>query len=202
MKSRLTRKLSQIEGFEDPRISLEQYMTPPQLASDILHTAYMRGDIEDKKVLDLGTGTGILAIGSALMGGNVVAVETDKEALNIARENAVKLDLENFIDFREKDVEKIGGCIEDVDTVVMNPPFSVHSDSDILFFRKAVEVADSVYTVSHPGLRSRIKNFVGNSEHRIEALDSYSISLPPTYGFHTEEARETDVDLLITRKED
>jgi putative methylase len=177
---------------------LEQYITPPQLAADILHTAWMQSDIEGKKVIDLGAGTGIFAVGAALLGADeVVAVEKDEDALEIAETNAEELDVGNEISFIQSDIEDFE---DSGDTVVMNPPFSVHSDIDIGFIQKAIDTGDNVYSVSHPGARKSIKDFVGNSHHVLEALEEYEISLPPTYGFHTEENRETNIDVLITRE--
>ncbi len=197
-KSQLAIKLSKVEEFQQPKISLEQYITPPQLAADILHTAWMQEDIEGRKVVDLGTGTGIFAIGAALLGAEkVVAVEKDEDALEIAKENAEKLDVADEIRFVRSDIDDFE---ENFDTVIMNPPFSVHSDIDIGFIQKAIEIGNSVYSVSHPGARKSIKDFVANSDHVLEALEEYEISLPPTYGFHTEENRETKIDVLITRK--
>jgi len=197
-KSQLAIKLSQVEEFQQPKISLEQYITPPQLASDILHTAWMQGDIEGRKVVDLGTGTGIFAIGAALLGAKkIVAVEKDEAAIEIAKGNAESLGVKSEIRFVKADIEDFK---ENCDTVIMNPPFSVHSDIDIGFIQKAIEIGESVYSVSHPGARKSIKDFVANSDHVLEALEEYEISLPPTYGFHTEENRETEIDVLITRK--
>lgn len=197
-KSQLAIKLSKVEEFRQPKISLEQYITPPQLAADILHTAWMQGDIEGKKVIDLGSGTGIFAIGMALLGAeDVLAVEKDEDSIEIAKENAESLGVESKIRFVGSDIEDFK---ESGDTVIMNPPFSVHSDIDIGFIQKAIEVGNNVYSVSHPGARKSIKDFVANSEHVLEALEEYEISLPPTYGFHTEENRETKIDVLITRK--
>ena len=197
-KSELAIKLSKVSDFEEPRISLEQYITPPQLAADILHTAYMQGDIEGKKVVDLGAGTGIFAIGAALLGAEeVVAVEVDEDALEIARENAEELGVREEIEFMDSQVQEFNG---EFDTALMNPPFSVHSDIGIKFIEKAIELSDTVYSVSHPGARKSIKEFVANSSHVLEALEEYTVSLPPTYGFHTEEGRETEIDVLITRK--
>lgn len=197
MKSQLIRELSKVEGFEEPKISLEQYITPPQLAADILHTAYMNQDIEGKEVADLGAGTGIFSIGAALLGADVEAFDKDPDALDIAEENAARLDMEDFIRFSETDIEKVEG---EFDTVLMNPPFSVHSDIGITFFKKAVEISDAVYAVSHPGVREVIKDFVENSNHTLTALEEYTVSLPPTYGFHTDEGRETEVDVIITER--
>lgn len=195
-KAHLARKLSQVEDFDSPRVSLEQYLTPPSLAADLIFTAYMQQDIEGKEVLDLGTGTGILGIGAALMGGNVTAVEKDSDALEIARENAEELDAE--INFVESDVADFN---EEADTVVMNPPFSVHSDIGMKFVEKAANLADSVYMIANRGSREAIKDFVRNSSHDIKAVQEYTIGLPPTFGFHTEESRETPVDLIITKED-
>lgn len=197
-KAQLAIKLSKVEDFEQPKISLEQYITPPQLAADILHTAWMQGDIEGKKIIDLGTGTGIFSIGAALLNAEeVIAVDKDEDAIQIAKKNAEDLGVLDQIKFVKSDIEDFD---ERGDTVLMNPPFSVHSDIDIGFIKKAVELGNAVYSVSHPGARKSIKDFVANSEHVLEALEEYEISLPPTYGFHTEENRETKIDVLITRK--
>lgn len=194
MKSELKRKLSQVKDFEDPRISLEQYVTPPALAADLVFTAYMNQDLNGK-VLDLGTGTGIFAIGAALTGTEVKAVEKDPEALKIARENAEKIGVSENIDFVEKDVSEVTG---DFDTVLMNPPFSQHSDEGLKFWAKAVSVAEKVYAVSPSTGREGIKSFIDSSNHRVLELEEFKVDLPATYGFHTQESRETKVDLIIT----
>lgn len=47
-----------------------------------------QGDISSKTLLDLGTGSGILAIAAALLGfRRIVAVDSDREAAEVAREN-------------------------------------------------------------------------------------------------------------------
>lgn len=47
-------------------------------------------DVQEKKVLDMGCGSGILGIGAALMGAqNVLCVDIDKNATDIAAKNAV-----------------------------------------------------------------------------------------------------------------
>jgi len=198
VKTELKKQLSKVSDFKEPRISLEQYKTPSALAADLIFTAYMQQDIEGKKVADLGTGTGILAIGAALAGAKKVkAFEKDPEALKQAKNNAQKLGVRDFIDFIEADLEEIEG---DFDTVLMNPPFSVHSDVGLSFWGKATELGDKVYGISPRGAREPIKDFVGNSSHEILGVEAYSIGLPPSYGFHTEESRETPVDLIITGK--
>lgn len=196
MKAKLSRKLSQLQNFRSPRVELEQYMTPAALAADIIHTAYMQEDIEGRKVVDLGTGTGVLAIGAALSGaGEVVAVEKDREALEIARKNAAELGVEKDIEFVEEDVREHSG---EYDTCVMNPPFSVHSELGEDFFRKAFSIASHVYSLAPR--EQGIKDFAGEYQHEVLAVEPYTVELPATYGFHTQERRKTDMDFIITRR--
>ena len=54
--------LSQLSGFEAPKIHLEQYVTDATIASDVLFTASQEfDDIEDKLIVDLGAGAGALS---------------------------------------------------------------------------------------------------------------------------------------------
>ncbi|PSH02084.1 MAG: DNA methylase, partial [Nanohaloarchaea archaeon QH_8_44_6] len=169
-KSEIAIELSKLKGFENPKISLEQYMTPPELAADILHNAYMQDDIKGKEVLDLGTGTGILAIGAALLGADITAVEKDEEALEIAKENAEKAEVMDFIDFQKRDISEIK---EKHDTVLMNPPFSVHSDEGMNFLEKGFFSGRKVYSVIY-NVRSRaIKDFIEKSPHELLNWENY-----------------------------
>ncbi|HID66359.1 MAG TPA: hypothetical protein EYP32_06020, partial [Aquificaceae bacterium] len=53
---------------------------PPSLASEIVVTASLMGDLD--LVVDLGCGTGILAIASALLNAKAIGFDIDIEALN------------------------------------------------------------------------------------------------------------------------
>src|SRR5574341_121348 len=59
-------------------------------------------------LLDVGTGTGILAIAAAKLATNaqIVACDTDADAIEIARENAQLNNVENKIDFRVGNVDE------------------------------------------------------------------------------------------------
>lgn len=197
-KNHLARKLSEVEDFEDPKIKMEQYLTPAHLAADLIYTAYMQGDIENQKVVDLGAGTGMLSIGAALVGGDVTAVEKDKDSIPLLKSNAENLDVE--IDILNEDMSTVDSGF---DTVLMNPPFSVHSDLGMKFWEKAVSIGSKVYGISPRGKRSVIKDFVENSGFRVVATEGYTVSLPPTFGFHTEASQEIEVDIIIAeQKED
>ncbi|OYR64295.1 RNA methyltransferase, partial [Halorubrum ezzemoulense] len=87
-KRSLATKLGVVAGFERPDAALEQYPTPPELAAHIVHLADLHGDVEGRTVLDLGAGTGMLALAAALRGPDrVVGLELDGGALATARGN-------------------------------------------------------------------------------------------------------------------
>ena len=64
--------LQDVEGFEQPKIKLEQYETPAHIASRMVHTIEASfGDLQGKAVADLGCGCGMLTVGAALMGSGI-----------------------------------------------------------------------------------------------------------------------------------
>lgn len=84
--------------FTDPCISLEQYATSPELTSYIILAALQNEDIGyGKTVLDLGCGTGMLSIGSAIVGSSqIILVDCDEGAMAIARDNVEAMGIEEF----------------------------------------------------------------------------------------------------------
>jgi len=79
--------------FIDPNITLEQYATSPELTSYIIYSALQNEDIGyGRSVLDLGCGTGMLSIGSAIVGSSqVTLVDCDEGALAIAQANMLEM---------------------------------------------------------------------------------------------------------------
>jgi ribosomal protein L11 methyltransferase len=65
----------------------------------------LRTGFKPQTVLDFGTGSGILAIGAALSGARVEAVEIDEMAIEHARENAALNDVDELIEFRTRTSE-------------------------------------------------------------------------------------------------
>ena len=197
-KSELAQELSKIEGFEDPKISLEQYMTPSGLAADICYSAAMQEHF-DGSVVDLGCGTGILGISALLIGcRDVTFVEKDEEAVKILRENLERLGVDSsFYEVISEDIREIEQFF---DLVLMNPPFNVHSEEGLVFWEKAFEIGSVVYGMGSEGFYSSIKELSEN--YSFERIDSevYDVSLPATYGFHTELARDIRVEVLIFEK--
>ncbi|MDO8874446.1 MAG: METTL5 family protein [Methanoregula sp.] len=203
-------KLKQLEmtlqkaaGYTKPRPSLEQYMTPAPLAARLLYHALMKGDIEGKCVCDLGSGTGVLAIGAALLGAeSVKGVEKDPNAVVVAQENAALFGAEvEFIvaDIQDKTLPgKIGNC----DTVVMNPPFGaqkIHADRP--FIDLAITIAPVVYSIFNAGSTPFVKAFIRKRAEVAEQVGS-AFAIKRTFAFHTRDVLEFEVEILrLIRKQ-
>jgi release factor glutamine methyltransferase len=88
-------------------------------------------DVERPRVLDVGTGTGAIALALAdeLEGAYVVATDASAEALELARENAQRADLR--VDFVHADLRD-GLPLGRFDLVVSNPPYVGPDEIDSL----------------------------------------------------------------------
>lgn len=87
--------LQQLDVFEKPKISFEQYATSAHIASHMLYNAQTQfNDIEGKSIADLGSGCGILSIGAKMLGAEYVAgFEIDTDAINILHRNCTDIEL-------------------------------------------------------------------------------------------------------------
>jgi predicted RNA methylase len=63
-RKQLESLLQQVDGFDEPKVELEQYVTSAEVATAVLTCVNEEyGDLDGKTVLDLGSGTGTLSIG-------------------------------------------------------------------------------------------------------------------------------------------
>jgi len=190
MKQRkLEMLLEEIEGFSDPELELEQYQTPSLLAAEILHFAYMQGDLDDS-VQDLGCGTGILAIGAKLLGARkVVGYDTDPKALEVARKNAEKLGVE--VEFVCSDILEVS---ERVKTTIMNPPFGARvKGKDRPFLSSALRTSEVIYSIHNRGSLAFIQKFIKPAV----ITHSYVAKFPlkRTFDFHQKEREVIEVEI-------
>eukprot|EP01116_Phalansterium_solitarium_P021485 TRINITY_DN6692_c0_g1_i2.p2 TRINITY_DN6692_c0_g1~~TRINITY_DN6692_c0_g1_i2.p2 ORF type:complete len:137 (-),score=13.45 TRINITY_DN6692_c0_g1_i2:308-718(-) len=99
--------LQQVAVFKKPSVSLEQYPTSPHIASHMLYTIdTVYEEIEDRVILDLGCGCGMLGIAACILGSaQTIGVDIDTAALDVARSNCAELDVD--VDLVQADVDKL-----------------------------------------------------------------------------------------------
>ena len=82
-----------------------------KLALDFIHDCFQ--DNPPKNVLDVGTGTGILAMATVLFGAEqVVAIDNDSEAVRVATENIANNNLQHIINTSATEIADIRGSFD------------------------------------------------------------------------------------------
>lgn len=193
--------LQTVDGFDNPKVALEQYVTPSHIASHMLYTIQSNyDDIENKLVLDLGCGAGMLSVGAALLGAShVVGVEIDTDAIEIFRMNLQGFELNN-VDCIQWDVLSLEGLEFEnkFDTVLMNPPFGTKQNNgiDIKFLRVGLNLAkNSLYSLHKTTTRDYIKKKAAEWNVKANVVAELKYNLPQTYKFHKKNSVDIAVDL-------
>lgn len=78
-------------------------------------------DLEGKKLLDMGTGNGEIALKAAKKGAKVTAVDKNPDALEYAEERAEEEDLDDMIEFIDSNL--FADVEGKYDIAVFNPPY-------------------------------------------------------------------------------
>jgi putative methylase len=227
MPKRLVRKLdlelflSQIESHPSPKPSLEQYTIPSDVAATILYiAAYTHNNIAHKTVIDLGCGTGKLALGAAFLGAKkVIGVDIDKTAIKTALKNTKRLDLTDRVQWIVADIDTLCGKF---DVVLQNPPFGIQKRGvDRKFIGKALEIGKTIYSIhKHPHINNKLlkkiqarkntlipifpspflEKFIEAHGGKVIAAYAMSIKIPHMFHFHRKKKHEFLVELLVIEK--
>ena len=188
-KSALAQQLAVVAGFDNPRASLEQYRTPPDLAAHLVHTADLQGDIQGRTVVDLGCGTGMLALGAALRSpARVLGLDIDPAPLSTARRNERKVGSTTPVSWVRADATTAPLCPPaDETTVVMNPPFGAQSDNehaDRRFLETAAAIAGVSYSIHNDGSQSFVESFAADNGGEVTHAFETEFDLPRQFDFH------------------
>jgi len=198
-KRSLATKLGVVAGFEDPRLALEQYPTPPDLAAHVVHLADLHDDVDGRTVLDLGTGTGMLALAAALRGpARVLGVELDRAALTTATANERRVAASAPVHWIQADATRLPLAVPDPVTVVMNPPFGAQDgnrNADRGFLEAASHVAAVSYSVHNAGSRSFVEAFAADNGGEVTHAFAADFAIDAAFDHHVDESREIDAEV-------
>lgn len=193
--------LQQLDVFEKPKVSLEQYATSAHIASHMLYTAQSQfGDIEGKSLADLGSGCGVLSLGAKMLGAEyVVGFEMDSDAVSIQYNNCN--DLELFVEVVQCDVlQYLPGKFEKYfDTVIMNPPFGTKNNAgiDMKFLETAIKLSsNAVYSLHKSSTRDYVLSKAAQLDARGTVIAELRYDLPRAYKFHKKTSVDIQVDFI------
>lgn len=199
-RKHLEMKLQAIPNHPKPKVGLEQYTTPATIASDLVWNAFSLGDIENKNIVDLGCGTGVFAIASALMGSlSSVGVDVDEDSISLAFDVRDKLNVDN-VDFVVGDICDFNPA-SNADTVFQNPPFGsqkkADSGQDLKFVQKAIDLNPEVlYSFHMASTKDFLMGYYEDNNLEITHIFRYNFPIPKIYDFHTKEKRNVDVIVI------
>ena len=195
-KKQLEILLSKLQALPHPKLKYETYSLDAECAAQFLHIAgNIYQDITEKRVVDLGCGTGILAIGAMIMGAsNVTGIDIDPDSISIAARNAEQLGVP--LNLILGDIDTLHSC--KFDTTIMNPPFgSWHKGMDMPFLKKALELSSTIYSLHKQSSSSRrfISRKVKQWGGRIDHIFEMQAVLRPTFPFHRQTNYQVNCDL-------
>ena len=194
-KKHLEMAIQKVPKHPNPKVDLEQYSTPAIIAADLLWNAYSLGDIADKKVMDLGCGTGIFAIASKLLGAtSAIGVDIDKDSTDLASSYC------GDVDFICSDICDLENDF-DVDTIFQNPPFGSQKNAkkgaDLKFISKAVELSPKVLYSFHMASNEEfLISYFEKNDLEITHIFRYNFPIPKIYEFHTRESANVEVIVI------
>lgn len=208
-KRHLVATLEQAKGFDQAtaKLHLEQYPTDAGAAVELAYIAgFMHGDVKGRVVLDLGTGTGRLAIAMLFFGAaTAIGIEIDDDAARLAVENAVAFGFHDALHVIQADVMDLAtlvrGTTVDGCTIVMNPPFGIQGPrgADMRFLETAMAFppAGTIYSMHLSADRSRdhITARIAAAGWITSEVHQVPVILPRLYDFHVEKRKEIQVDV-------
>jgi putative methylase len=193
--------LQKVPFYEQPNPFIEQYMTPANIAADILFTACRFGDIQQKVVVDLGCGTGIFSYGAKIVNAKeVIGIDLDEQSLEIAR---------NFAKENNQDIQYLNQDVLDFniicDTVITNPPFGAQKSNrwaDRRFIEKGFVISKVIYSLHLTKTIDFIEKMISSLNGEIDFYKQYKFPIKHSYGFHSKKTAKFDVTLLriLTKK--
>lgn len=199
-RNKLEEYLQDVETFPSPKISLEQYITPPHIAACMLHVAQTSfDDLNEKLVADLGCGSGMLSIGSLLLGSSFcVGFDIDEDVLNTYKSNMDEFEFTThdtvLCDVSSNVMDKFQ---KKFDTVLLNPPFGTHNKGiDMIFLKTAINLSNNaVYSLHKTSTRAHILSKIESWKIKGSVIAELRYDLPQSYKFHKKKSVDIAVDL-------
>lgn len=176
---------------------MEQYATEGDLAAFWILAIDQLDNLENKTVVDLGAGNGILGLGTAYLGASkVTLIEADEEACMVLKQNSQRI-IEEF----ETQIITIHALIGSqlvelsgqTDIVVMNPPWGFQTEkADRPLLELAFSLDATAIYVLHSAKAKHIEAMAKDFGYEGEIVFETNFRLPPMYSHHSKKKSTTD----------
>ena len=130
--------------FYDLRLKVDERALIPRFETEIIVDYLIKSPMKKEKILDIGTGTGAIALALAknIENSFVIGSDIEDRALSLARENKVFTGTKN-VDFIKSDLFKdISGAY---DLIISNPPYIDKKDYEALAKELYFEPKSALY---------------------------------------------------------
>ncbi len=131
VRSRLNRTVTTTIGGRpfvvDPSVFHPRFFFSSKIFVDFVRTL----DLDGKTILDMGTGSGILAVFAALQGAIVTAVDKNPAAVRCAHENCTRNNVAHRVRTLQGDLFSPFSNGERFDYILFNPPFYAQEPSSV-----------------------------------------------------------------------
>ncbi len=191
-------ELSKLEPHPCNSVELEQYATEGDLAAFWLLAIDQLDNLENKSVLDLGAGNGILGLGTAYLGSSEIhLIEADIDAYEVCKKNIAKVNQK--FETKINSTNAMIGIDEidlsnEFDIVIMNPPWGFQkekADRPLLEFSFGLK-PDSIY-VLHSVKEKHLQAMAKDFGYEGEIIFETDFRLPAKYSHHTKKTSMTEV---------
>jgi putative methylase len=204
-----------------PSPDLEQYTISADAAATVLYiAAYAHNEIANKTVLDLGCGTGRLALGAAFLDAKcVIGIDIDRTDVKAAIKSANEAGLAEKTQWIIGDIEVLRGRF---DTVLQNPPFGIQKrGADRRFLKQALMMGNTVYSL-HKSLHHSetlikklkatgdgvlrvspspfVERYIEKCGGYVKDVYSLVMTIPYMFSFHQKKKHEFVADLYVIGK--
>jgi len=182
----LAMELSKLPPHPQHDVKLEQYATEGDFAARWIAEIIQLGDLDDStRVVDLGAGNGILGIGCHLTGAaSTLLVEIDSDCQHDF----------SGVEWLIGDVKDWPG--EDVDLIIMNPPWGVQTPkADRSFLEVAFNSQAKVIYVLHSSRSTHLEPLAESKGWIGEIVLKGAFRIPATYAHHQSQNDVTEVSV-------
>ncbi|MFP9191966.1 METTL5 family protein [Natronosalvus vescus] len=220
-RRQLAQLLESVADFPDPRVDREQYLTPAELAAHVVHLAAVQGDLTNATVIDLGTGTGMLALAAEQYApARTIGLDVDANALEQARINEhtirtlvleatpsdgseeVSEQIRHTVDWLRADIDHVPldrTTLHSPVTVLSNPPFGAqhrNRHADRGFLEVASELSDVSYTIHNEGSQNFIESFASDDGGTVTHAFGATFPVDHRFDFHDRERATLEAEVF------